>query len=288
MITKILAIFVLFYIVKEFIDSDSKKSNLVEKMPYLIFFLLFFIFADIDFYKSTVVMPWDAVTTTARVTRVDDNVDLERVLLIRDRPLLTARFGTGKGGKTAYQKEFDYEYEVDGEIYFKNDVYTAWTYEKAEKFSPSTIQITYDVSNPSKSIQGEPDYMNLIIDMFTIMFFVLVVVIFFVSRKPLKESDLNKSHSQIIKESAKCEKYLLKVIKVEVIDYEREKVFFEDTYKNLYYYETDFGEEFKENKEYEIELNKHRRKRIKLVFNNIERKTIQILNTEKKEFIEKT
>lgn len=288
MIMKFFAIFVLFYIVKEFIDSDSKKSTIVERIPYIAFFLLFFVFVDIDFYKSTVIMPWNAVTTTARVTRVSDDVDLDNVLLIQGRPLLTARFGTGRGGKAVYQKEFDYQYEVDGEIYLKNDVYTAWSYEDAEKFNPAMIKITYDVSNPSKSIQGEPDYMNLIIDMFTIMFFILVVVVFFVSRKPLKESDLNKSHSQIIKESAKCEKYLLKVIKVEVIDYEREKVFFEDTYKNLYYYETDFGEEFKENKEYEIELNKYRKKRIKLEFNNIERKTIQILNTEKKEFIEKT
>ena len=288
MIMKVLAVLFLFFIIKEFIDSDSKKSITAQKLPYMAVLLIICIFADVDFYKTTLILPWNTVSTTAKVVKISDNVDLENARFIKGRPFLSAWFGTGKHGVTVYQREYDYEYEVDGVRYFGSNTYVARTYKAAEKFEPAIIEITYDLSNPSKSIPGKPDYINLIIDLSTIGFFVVVVLIFFTSRKPLKESDLNKSHSEIIKDSAKCELYLLKVIKVEVIDYEREKVFFEDEYKTLYYYETDFGEAFKENKEYQIELNKYRKKKIKILFNNIEYRAIQILNTEKKEFIEKT
>ena len=53
----------------------------------------------------------------------------------------------------------------------------------------------------------------------------------------------------------------------------------------IYYYETDFGEEFKESQTYRIKLDCHNQKKTKVDYEGHTIKVIKIVNTEKREFI---
>jgi len=100
----------------------------------------------------------------------------------------------------------------------------------------------------------------------------------------IKKNDIY-THNELLTPKGKCKDFLLKVFKIEIIDYEREKVFFESLDNRIYYYETDFGEEFKENQTYKIKLNRYNQEKTKVDYEGNTIKVIKIVNTEKREFI---
>ena len=104
---------------------------------------------------------------------------------------------------------------------------------------------------------------------------------------PINEDIINEKHTKMIYKKNKKITIMLKVLRVDIIDYEREKVFFENQTKELYYYETDFGESFHENEQYEVKLNKNNRKRVKIEYEGQTVKAIKIINIEIDNFIKK-
>lgn len=79
----------------------------------------------------------------------------------------------------------------------------------------------------------------------------------------------------------------LKVTKIDSIDYEREIVFFRDNENNIYFYETDFGEDFKKDEEYTIELKLKNLKKQFIDFEGEKLKVFEITKINKNEFIKK-
>lgn len=99
----------------------------------------------------------------------------------------------------------------------------------------------------------------------------------------IKKNDIY-TPNELLTPKRKCKELLLKVFKIEIIDYEREKVFFESLDNRIYYYETDFGEEFNESKTYKIKLNRYNREKTKVDYEGNTIKVIKIVNKEKREF----
>ena len=103
----------------------------------------------------------------------------------------------------------------------------------------------------------------------------VLVFAFFIVIAILISRSAQKRNKKIISEEVG-----LKVIKIDFIDYERERVFFEDKEKSIFIYETDFGEEFHENEEYTIFLDENNVKQIEFECFGMKRQVIQILKKE--------
>lgn len=86
-----------------------------------------------------------------------------------------------------------------------------------------------------------------------------------------------------MKVSKETEEVELKVLQVDVIDYERERVFFSNS-ENVYFYETDFGKDFKINEKYNVQLSLENQKSTRVEFQEQNIKAIQIVKIEKNEF----
>ena len=87
--------------------------------------------------------------------------------------------------------------------------------------------------------------------------------------------------------SKKSKNINLKVTKIDSIDYEIEIVFFRDNENNIYFYETDFGEEFIKDEEYTIELKLKNLKKQFIDFEGKKLKAFKITKINKNEFIKK-
>ena len=179
--------------------------------------------------------------------------------------------------KTKYNRHIIYSYIVDGKEFVKSDILESSKKSDIEKFYGNTIQITYNEKKPDKVIIGELNYEKNypVIILETIIFVGFGRILF--STMSIKKNDIYKTNKELLVKIENGKDTILEVTKIQIIDYEREKVFFESQDNRIYYYETDFGEEFRENQTYKIKLNRYNQER--------KGKTIRIVNTEKKEFI---
>lgn len=226
--------------------------------------------------------PWNAHTTTATIRQLGDEIRTER----EQTDFLILMLGKSNVKELYYKRTITYSYVVDGVEYTKNDTLKSTNKNDVENINKYTIEITYNEKKPDNVIIDNTaidstDLINII----TIIIFIVMGIILKIGSTPLKKIDLDKSHSELMKTKISGKDTLLKVLKIENIDYERERVFFESQDNRIYCYETDFGEEFKENQIYEIKLNRYNQEKTKIEYEENIIKSIKIVNTEKREFI---
>ena len=189
-------------------------------------------------------------------------------------------------GGVYFTREIIYSYTVNNVTYTKGAILDGYINNLNIDYKDS-ITIIYNINSPNDSRIKATKYFYEIYYLIILTISIGMGLIFkFGNVLPNENYLLN--HEVIIHKKRKGKKICLKVLKIEIIDYERERVFFENSEKQLYYYETDFGEDFEINDEYEIILNNSTQKKSKIEYEGNIEKCIQIINIEKKEFFKKT
>ena len=255
---------------------------------YSITFFFMAIFSTIAFIGNvtTEKIPiWNAKTTIATISYLADEIKLDREY---DDFVLSIFSRHGRRKEFCYTRDIEYSYIVNGVKYIISDKLKSrnMDIDELKNISTDTIEITYNTQNPSDVIIGNnslntTDILNII----TIIAFVGMGAFFLMLNNTQKKSDLDNGYTVLSTPKIIENDIFLKVLSVQNIDYEREKVFFESQDNCIYYYETDFGEEFKEGQTYKIKLNRHKQKKINVEYEAHTIKAIRIINTEKREFI---
>lgn len=209
----------------------------------------------------------------------------------RANSLFVLRLGRHGVKQTYYERYISYSYVVDGKKYVGLDTIESTKRSEIENINTNTIKIKYNAENPRNSVIDKSIYVvnnsDNIFNIITIIIFIGMGVIIIIGSTPIKEKKLSKNNHVTIDKKSNKNNTLLKILKIDIIDYEREKIFFEDKDKKIYYYETDFGEDFHVNEQYEMKLNRCNKEINKIEYDKNLIKATKIVNIEKTEFIKK-
>ena len=271
-----------------FIYKIFKKPNGISEYASIFFFVIAIImtfdFIELKFINYNIGIK-NATAIDANISWVSNEItESEKISSI----LLSSAFkkSSHQSKQKYYAKKIGYTYVVNNVEYSGIDNLESTNKRDLENMNRNIIKILYDAKNPNdskiKPITTNEDIFNVI----TILVFFIMAVILRLGSTPLPKKYLEKSlNSENTKKKGK--NTYLTVLKIDFIDYERERVFFKNEKNKIYYYETELGENFEVNSVYEIILNHKNQEteRIKYEGNNI--KAIKIINTEKNEFIKK-
>jgi len=273
------------FIVVPFFKNGNKEYVLSTKVYFLLAGAFLFMLIFLKFIAGELIMPWNTVTTQATIISLDNEI---KEVYRNDGYFISWIFYRSRAANksTHYRRGITYSYSVNGIEYIKHDTLESYNRYDVKNISKQTIKVTYNKVKPEIVIidgnnnQNEKDFINVL----TIISFIGLGIIIRMGSIPLKKEYLNQTYSELSKQKLKGKDVTLKVLKIEIIDYEREKVFLENEEKSIYFYETDFGEEFKVDEKYIIKLNRYNQEKEKIEYEGNTIKIIKIINTEKKEF----
>jgi len=230
-----------------------KKINISNgiKGKVLILISIILILVNIYIYNNRILV-WNGVMIEAQALNLVESLEGLQYIEKREIDWYSVFFGGDEfntsSAKMVYYKKVEYKYTVNGVEYVGADIYEVTELDDVKGDEKGTIKITYDSTNPNKSKIGRLKYGFDVKNMTDLMNVICIVtlgvmgIILVISDIPVEFDYAGKNKT-------------LKVEKIESLDYERERVIFTDDEQKLYIYETDFGEEFKENETYKIKLN---------------------------------
>lgn len=259
-----------------FLYKKEKGPCIVYTIIFLGIAILLTVTFIIDISPNKIPM-WNAKTTIATITYLSDEISLDSEY---DDFVLSIFSKSGRQKDTYYTKAIEYSYIVNDIKYIKRDKLKI---DELKNINTKTIEITYNTKNPRDVIIGDNSLNSTdILNITTIIVFIVIGTIFWLRNKTQKNLNSDKNDTIDIAKKGT----FLKVLKVQNLDYERKQIFFEDKNNCIYYYETDFSNEFKEWQIYIIKLNRHNQRKTKIDYEGQTIEAIQIVNTEKREFIE--
>lgn len=278
----ILSIFVIF-IVKN-LTKNSIKSYI---WTWFIIIAILMIVNTIFFRTLDSVKVENPVKTEANILQlgeISNSYDENEFFILQ-----LGKYNSSK--QKYYKRTIVYSYVVNSIEYINSGIIKSTNRNALENINKNIIKIKYNEKNPNNSGIIKTNiksgaYVD-IVNIITISILIGLGIMIKIGSTPINEDIINEKHTKMIYKKNKKITIMLKVLRVDIIDYEREKVFFENQTKELYYYETDFGESFHENEQYEVKLNKNNRKRVKIEYEGQTVKAIKIINIEIDNFIKK-
>lgn len=178
-----------------------------------------------------------------------------------------------------------YTYVVDGVEYFDSDTCRIYTNDSLNV--GEEISITYSEKNNERSVIGNLQGISKYDIIASILFGLLGIMILFVESTPINDIEITSGKNKTSNSKSIGKNIELVVQKIEFIDIDREKIFFKDINGLIYLYESDFGEEFKLQKSYLVNLSRINKKNVKIKYDGNLVKAIRIINLEARDFIEK-